>query len=43
MPSPANQAQVYRMTPNQYNLLRNEQASLLIEPKCTEPYYNKPV
>ena len=26
-------------TPNPYNLLRNEEAPLLIEPKCTELYY----
>ena len=31
-------------TPNQYNLLRNEEAlPPLMDPKCTEPYYTKPV
>ena len=31
------------ITPNQYNLLRNEEAPMLIKPKCTESYYTKPV
>ena len=30
-------------TVNQYNLLRNDNAALLIEGKCTEPYYTKTV
>ena len=31
------------ITPNQYNLLRNEEASLLTEPKCTESYDTRSV
>ena len=30
-------------TSNQYKLLRNEKATFLINPKCNEPYYSKPV
>ena len=42
---PANQPHSVQSptTPNQYNLLRNKEAPLLIQPKCTEPYYTKPV
>ena len=41
-PSPTNQAHMYRalLHQNQYNLLQNEEALPLIDPKCTEPYYN---
>ena len=43
-PSPTDWCQVHiATTPNQYNLLRSEEALFLIEPKCTEPYYSKAV